>query len=152
MFMEGIDGDSAVTSKEIDITGFSYSADAPPRDPKSSGNSSAGSPMVSIIQVSKPTCSATPKIENQFFSGKPIPKVILKEYKPDADNKPAAFIIVTLENVCITHHMVQNHGYEQLTLDPATIQRQFMKQDPKTNALSDAGTTKFDRLSKVVSS
>ncbi|MGN6649322.1 type VI secretion system tube protein Hcp [Trinickia sp.] len=151
MKMTGIDGESQVqgTDKEMDVLSFSYDASIP-MEGRGPGLSGSGAAYVSPVSVSKVVCCATPKIEAQFYSGKPIGTVTLKDYKADGDKAPAPFVIVTLTNARIhTYHAEGSNEHLELTFEK--IEREYFSQSTESSALVSKGKTAFDMLTKQVS-
>lgn len=152
MKMDGITGESQVkgATGEVDLMSFSYSASIP-IEGRGPGLSGAGATYVTPISVHKKVCGATPQIEKQFFSGKPIKEVVIKEYKADGDNQPKPYLIITLTNARVCQHQVSPGGVEDLAMTFEKVSREFWSQNTDTSALEQKGKTTFDLLTKEVS-
>ncbi|HEX7682894.1 MAG TPA: type VI secretion system tube protein Hcp [Trinickia sp.] len=151
MKMTGIDGESQVEGAkgEMDVLAFSFDA-AIPMEGRGPGLSGSGAAYVSPVSVSKVVCGSTPKIEAQFYSGKPITTVTLKDYKADGEKTPKPFVIVTLTNARIhTYHAEGTNEHMELTFEK--IEREYFSQSTETGALVSKGKTGFDILKKQVS-
>jgi type VI secretion system secreted protein Hcp len=144
-----ITGDSQLAGYKgkIDITHFYYRADAPAQWEHGGGLAGVGMPRVSEISIGKRVCSATPKIENQFFTGKPIPLVVLTAFKMDG-TKADRYMEVTLSNAFITSFSAGPEGHEEMTLVFESVKREFFKQDNVTGKMVAAGHTEFDTKEK----
>jgi hypothetical protein len=151
MKMTGIDGESQVdgAGNEMDVLSFSFDA-AIPMEGRGPGLSGSGAAYVSPVSVTKMVCGSTPKIEAQFYSGKPIGTVTLKDYKADGENSPKPFVVVTLTNARIhTYHAEGTSEHLELTFEK--IEREYFSQNTATGALVSKGKTGFDVLTKKVS-
>lgn len=151
MKMTGIDGESQVEGAkgEMDVLSFSFYA-AIPIEGRGPGLSGSGAAYLSPLSLNKVVCGSTPKIEAQFYSGKPIAMVTLKDYKADGEKTPKPFVIVTLTNARI--HSYQAEGTnEQMELTFEKIEREYFSQSTETGALVSKGKTGFDVLKKQVS-
>ncbi len=151
MKMTGIAGDSQVSGAtgEMDVLSFSFDA-AIPMEGRGPGLSGSGAAYVSPVSVSKIVCSSTPKLEAQFYSGKPIATVTLKDYKADGENVPKPFVVVTLTNARIhTYHAEGTNEHLELVFEK--IEREYFSQDTATGALVSKGKTAFDVMTKKVS-
>lgn len=150
MKMDGIDGESQVEGAqgEMDLLNFGYHAYIP-MDGRGPGLSGSGAAVISPVSLTKKICGATPKIEAQFFNGKPIGTVTLKDYKADGENQPKPYVIVTLTNARVHMYDVQG-DHEHISLSFEAVEREYFSQDTQTGALVSKGKTKFDMLKKTV--
>ena len=151
MKMTGIDGESQVdgATNEMDVLSFSYDA-VIPMEGRGPGLSGSGAAYVSPVSVAKMVCKSSPKIEAQFYGGKPIATVTLKDYKADGENSPKPFVIVTLTNARVhTYHAEGTNEHLELTFEK--IEREYFSQNTATGALVSTGKTGFDVLTKKVS-
>jgi type VI secretion system secreted protein Hcp len=149
MKMDGITGDSQVAKDEADLVGFVYSASTP-IETQGTGLAASGGAHMTPVSVHKKVCSATPKLENQFFTGAPIKTVVLKEYKTDG-KEVSPYMVVTLTNAYLSTYAVQPGSYEAFELHYETIEREYFERDTATGSLTSKGKTKFDVLTKKAS-
>lgn len=151
MKMTGIDGESQVEGAkgEMDVLSFSFDA-AIPMEGRGPGLSGSGAAYISPLSVNKVVCGSTPKIEAQFYSGKPIATVTLKDYKADGEKTPKPFVVVTLTNARIhSYHAEGTNEHMEFTFEK--IEREYFSQNTATGALVSKGKTGFDVMKKQVS-
>jgi type VI protein secretion system component Hcp len=149
MKMDGITGESQVegATGEVDVLNWGYSA-VSPMNGRGPGFSDMGAADLGPLVTNKQICGASSQLLSHFFMGKPIPKVVLSEYKSSGDGQPKKALTITLTNVRISSQQMSSGGQESLTLVGDTFEIEIFSQATPSSQLASKGKVTYDLLKK----
>ena len=136
--VDGIDGDSQVKGheKEMEIQGWSISANFPPGPRTAGGSGAAGTSIHTDLSVTKQVDEASNKLHEACWTGKTIKNAVLSQQRGgEKGGAKVDYLRLTIEEVLVTS-ISQSGGpgsipTETVALNYAKIKREYRTTDVK---------------------